>query len=146
MKQKEALQCLERLLHGISPLAQKAADPFGPDIFYAEDIAQQVTLDLIEQCRTALVVLRLRVSPRQTSVPVPSGQFTRDGVARMLVITLDQVLESVHAQQIVEGIAVLPAGEDVYLVDIVMREPTANRTWGISVIIPPLTEHTEEAP
>ncbi len=88
MKEREALQCLEQVLQGIRPLAKKASDPFGPDIFYAEDIAQQI----------------------------------------------------------VEGIAVLPAGEDVYLVDIVMREPKANSTWGIAVTIPPLKEQTEEAP
>ncbi len=64
-------------------------------------------------------------------------QFTRDDVARMLVITLDQVLEAVHVQQIVEGIAVLPAGEDVYFVDIVMRDLTIKSTWGLSVTIPP---------
>ncbi len=146
MNEQEALQCLERFLHGIRPLAEKASGPFGPDIFYAEDVAQQVTPDLIEQCRTALVVFRHGVSTRQTSITVPSGQFTRDGIARMLVITLTQVLASLHAQQIVEGVALLPAGEHVYLVEIVMREPTTNRTWGISVTIPPLQEQTEEAP
>ena len=69
-------------------------------------------------------------------------QFTRDDVARMVVITLDQVLESLHVQQIVEGIAVLPAGEDVYLVDIVMRDLTTKSTWGMSVTIPPPQEET----
>ena len=71
-------------------------------------------------------------------------QFTRDDVARMVVITLDQVLEALHVQQIVEGIAVLPAGGDVYLVDIVMRDLTAKSTWGISVTIPPQKEETDE--
>jgi hypothetical protein len=146
MKELEALQCLEQFLQSIRPLAEKASDPFGPDIFYAEDIAQQVTPELIEQCSTALVVLRQVVSTRHKRVPVTSGQFTRDDVARMLVITLDQVLESLHAQQIVEGIAVLPAGEDVYLVDIVMRGLTTKRTWGISVTITPIKEQPEEAP
>lgn len=69
--------------------------------------------------------------------------FTRDDVARMVVITLDQVLESLHVQQIVEGIAVLPAGEDVYLVDIVMRDRITKSTWGISVTIPPLKEEPD---
>ena len=71
-------------------------------------------------------------------------QFTRDDVARMLVITLDQVLEALHVQQIVEGIAVLPAGEDVYLVDIVMRDLTTKSTWGMSVTIPLSLEVTDE--
>ncbi len=47
MKKQEALQCLEQFLQDISPLADKASDPFGPDIFYAEDIAQQLTPELI---------------------------------------------------------------------------------------------------
>ena len=71
-------------------------------------------------------------------------QFTRDDVARMVVITLDQVLEALHVQQIVEGIAVLPAGEDVYFVDIVMRDLTIKSTWGLSVTIPPPQEVTHE--
>ncbi len=71
-------------------------------------------------------------------------QFTRDDVARMVVITLDQVLEALHVQQIVEGIAVLPAGEDVYLVDIVMRDLTTKSTWGMSVTIPLSLEVTDE--
>ncbi len=61
----------------------------------------------------------------------------------MLVITLDQVLEDLHVQQIVDGLAVLPAGEGVYLVDILMREPTTRDTWAISVTIPP-QEVTDE--
>jgi hypothetical protein len=71
-------------------------------------------------------------------------EFTRDEVARMLVVTLDQVLEALHVQQIVAGIAVLPAGEGVYLVDIVMRDQTTKSTWGLSVIIPPSQEETHE--
>ncbi len=144
MKEQEALQCLEQFLQGISPLADKASDPFGPDIFYAEDIAEHITPELIEQCSTALVVLRHVVSTRRKRVPVTSGQFSRDDVARMLVITLDQVLEDVHAQQIVDGLAVFPAGEGVFLVDIVMRDMTTKNTWGILVTVPPSEEETDE--
>jgi len=71
-------------------------------------------------------------------------EFTRDEVARMIVVTLDQVLAELHLKQIVEGIAVLPAGEDVYLVDIVIRDQTTESTWGISIIIPPSQEETHE--
>ncbi len=71
-------------------------------------------------------------------------QCTRDDIARMVVITLDQVLEALHVQQIVEGIAVLPAGEGVWLVDIVIRDLTTKSTFGISVTIPPPQEETHE--
>jgi hypothetical protein len=67
-------------------------------------------------------------------------QFTRDDMARMVIITLDQVLDEVHVQQIVEALAVLPTGKGVYLVDIVMRDLTTGRKWGILVSIPPRKE------
>ena len=70
-------------------------------------------------------------------------QFTRDDVARIVVITLDQVLEAVHMQQIVEGIAVLPAGEGVWLIDVVMRDLTTRGTWGVTITIPPRKEEPD---
>jgi hypothetical protein len=71
-------------------------------------------------------------------------ELTRDAVARMLVVTLDQVLATLQVQQTVDGIAVLPAGEGVYLVDIVMRDQTSKSTWGLAVIIPPSQEELEK--
>ena len=71
-----------------------------------------------------------------------AGQFTRDDVARITASTLNAVLEKLAIRQIVEGIAVFPAGEGVYLVDIVMRDLTIEGTWGISVTIPPPHEET----
>ncbi len=46
-------------------------------------------------------------------------QFTRDDVARIAASMLTSVLEKVSLQQIVQGIAVFPAGEGVYLIDVV---------------------------
>src|SRR5258708_31805204 len=126
MKEQEALHCLEQFLQGMSPLAQKAADPFGPDIFYAEDIAEQFTPELIEQCSTAIGVLRLRISTRRKSVHVTPAQFTRDDVARISASAINRVLEKLSVQHCVAGIAVFLAGEGVCLVDIVMRDNTVN--------------------
>jgi hypothetical protein len=71
-------------------------------------------------------------------------QFTRDDCAQISASTVNAVLEKLSIRQIVEGIAVFPAGEGVYLVDIVMRDLTAEDTWGISVTIPPPKEASDE--
>jgi hypothetical protein len=73
-------------------------------------------------------------------------QFTRDDVARISAEAVNAVLEKLSIRQIVEGIAVFPAGEDVYLVDIVMRDLTASDTWSLSLTIPPPQEVIDELP
>ncbi|MGZ3642816.1 MAG: hypothetical protein ACXVCM_03105 [Ktedonobacteraceae bacterium] len=67
-------------------------------------------------------------------------QFTRDDVARIAASMLSTVLEQLHLQHIVQGIAVLPAGEGVYLIDVVMKDLVAESTWGVSIFIPPTEE------
>jgi phosphomevalonate kinase len=67
-------------------------------------------------------------------------QFTRDDVARIAASMLSSVLEKVSQQHIMQCIAVLPAGEGVYLIDVVMKDLTAESTWGVSIIIPPTEE------
>lgn len=66
--------------------------------------------------------------------------FTRDDVARIIASTLSTVFEKVHLEQIALGVAVLPAGKGVYLIDVVMRELANDSTWGVSIIIPPIEE------
>ena len=70
-------------------------------------------------------------------------QFTRDDAARITASTLNAVLEKLSIRQVVEGIAVFPGGEGVWLVDIVMRDLTTKSTWGMSVTIPPPQEETD---
>ncbi len=73
-----------------------------------------------------------------------AGQFTRDDVARISASAINKVLEKLSVQHNVEGIAVFPAGEGVYLVDIVMRDNAANETWNVSLTIPPTRKETDE--
>jgi|SRR6266851_7116834 len=73
-----------------------------------------------------------------------SLQFTRDDVARITVSVLTKVLDELHVLQSVEGIAVHPAGDAVFLVDVVMRDLTTRITWGVSITIPPAKEETDE--
>ncbi len=73
-------------------------------------------------------------------------QFTRDDVARISASTVNIVLEKLSVQQIVQGIAVLPAGEGVYLVDIVMFDLSTRGTWAVSITIPPAKEQTDGLP
>ncbi len=67
-------------------------------------------------------------------------QFSRDDVARILVIVLSQVLEELHVQHTIEGIAVFPAGDSTYLVDIVLRDLSTKEMQGVSITIPPIQE------
>ena len=71
------------------------------------------------------------------------GQFTRDDCARIAASTLNTVLEKLAIRQIIEGIAVFPAGEGVVLVDVVMRDLSADDTWGVTITIPPPQEETD---
>ena len=71
-------------------------------------------------------------------------QFTRDDCARIAASTMNGVLEKLSIRQIVEGIAVFPAGEGVFLVDVVMRDLSAEDTWGVTITIPPPQEETDE--
>ena len=70
-------------------------------------------------------------------------QFTRDDCARIAASTLNTVLEKLAIRQIIEGIAVFPAGEGVVLVDVVMRDLNADDTWAMTVTIPPAKEEAD---
>lgn len=78
------------------------------------------------------------------ATPTPKGnlphEFTRDDVARFMASGINAVLEQLGLAHIVEGIAVLPLGEGVYLADIVMRTCLEETTWSLSVTIPPSQE------
>jgi hypothetical protein len=67
-------------------------------------------------------------------------QFTSDEVARVMVTVLSHVLEALNVQHVVEGIAVLPAGDSTYLVDIVLRDLSTKEMRGVSITIPPKEE------
>jgi hypothetical protein len=71
-------------------------------------------------------------------------QFTRDDCARIVAGTVNAVLEKLAIRQIVGGIAVFPAGEGVFLVDLIMRDLSAEDTWGVTITIPPPQEETDE--
>lgn len=75
---------------------------------------------------------------------IETSQLTRDDCARIIAEATNAVLEKLSIRQIVEGIGVFPAGEGELLVDIVMRDLTADDTWGISIIIPPTKEQANE--
>jgi hypothetical protein len=66
-------------------------------------------------------------------------QFTRDDAARITASTVNAVFEKLAIGQIVESIAVLPAGEGVYLVDVVIRDLSLDCTWNGAITIPPTT-------
>ncbi len=70
-------------------------------------------------------------------------QLTRDDAARITAEAVNAVLEKVSIRQIVEGIVVLPAGEGVWLVDVVMRDLGADSAWAFSLTIPPVQEQTD---
>ena len=78
-----------------------------------------------------------------TSQQKQPRDFTRDDVARFSAEAVNAVLEKLAIRQIVEGIAVFPAGEGVVLVDVVMRDLHADDTWGLSVTLPPQKETDE---
>jgi len=71
-------------------------------------------------------------------------QFTRDDVARISAETVNTVLEKLSIRQIVAGIAVFPAGEGVWLVDVVMRDLEIEDTWGVTITIPPPKEEADD--
>ena len=71
-------------------------------------------------------------------------QFTRDDCARIVAGTVNAVLEKLAIRQIVGGIAVFPAGEGVFLVDLIMRDLSTEGTWAVSLTIPPPQEVTNE--
>jgi hypothetical protein len=75
-----------------------------------------------------------------TSYEEQSMQFSRDDVAQILAIVLLHVLEVLHVQHVVEGIAILPAGNSTYLVDLVLRELSTKEMQGVSITIPPTEE------
>jgi len=69
-----------------------------------------------------------------------SKQFSRDDVARSVASVLQQVLVELHIQHTVAGIAVLPAGDARFLIDVVMRDEISETTWGVTIMIPPQEE------
>jgi hypothetical protein len=64
-----------------------------------------------------------------------SKQFSRDDVVRMMITTLNTVLGKLHLSQNVEGMAMLPAGKGLYLIDVVIKNVAAESTWGVSITI-----------
>ena len=74
----------------------------------------------------------------------PHGQlakpFTRDDCARIAASTVNTVLDTLTIRQIVEGIAVFPTGEGVYLINVVIRDLATDSTWGVTITIPPPQE------
>ena len=77
--------------------------------------------------------------------PTPRKLFTRDDCARIVAEAINAVFEKLNTRQIVEGVAVFPAGENSYLVDIVIRNLTDGTTWSSLIAIPPAKEHTERS-
>jgi hypothetical protein len=71
-------------------------------------------------------------------------QFTRDDCARITAEAINVVLEKLAIWHVVEGIAVFPAGEGVYLVDVVMKDLAAESTWAVSISISPAKEETDQ--
>ena len=71
-------------------------------------------------------------------------QLTRDDAARITASTVNAVLEKLSIRQIVAGIAVFPAGDGVFLVDVVMRDLSADDTWNVAITIPPPQEETRD--
>ena len=74
---------------------------------------------------------------RPSSLPVMT-------CARIVAGTVNAVLEKLAIRQIVGGIAVFPAGEGVFLVDLIMRDLSTEGTWAVSLTIPPPQEVTNE--
>ena len=70
-------------------------------------------------------------------------QLTRDDAARIAAEAINVVLEKLSIRQIVEGIAVFPAGEGDWLVDMVIRDLSADGTWGVVITIPPSKEEPD---
>ena len=72
-----------------------------------------------------------------------SMQFTSDDAARITASAIKRVLEELNVEHIVEGIAVLPAGEGMVMVDMVMRDLSSKDTWAVSITIPAAKEQTD---
>jgi hypothetical protein len=99
-------------------------------------------------------VLQLRFSNRKeqkgsvdqtTNNEGESKQFSRDDVARIVVSVLQQLLAELRIQHTVAGIAVLPAGDARFLIDVVMRDEISETTWGATMVIPPQEEERMDA-
>ncbi len=81
---------------------------------------------------------------KTTSHGKQTKQFTRDDAARITAETVNTVLEKLSIRQIVSGITVFPAGEGVWLVDVVMRDLSLDGTWNVAITIPPLKEEADD--
>ena len=75
-----------------------------------------------------------------TNNEAQSMQFSRDDVARSVVSVLQQVLAELNVQHTVSGVAVLPAGDTHFLIDVVMRDLALKTPWGVTIVIPPEEE------
>ena len=73
-----------------------------------------------------------------------SVQFSSDDLARIIATVFSRVFEALSVQHTIEGIAVLPAGDSTYLVDIVLRDLSTKEVWGVSITIPPIEEEIDE--
>jgi hypothetical protein len=71
-------------------------------------------------------------------------QFTRDDVARICASTLSAVFAKRSIPQTLEGIAVLPQSKGVWLIDLVMRDLTANEQWTVLLTILNRKEETPD--
>lgn len=97
-------------------------------------------------CRSARATEgRRKVNVDQTNIQGQSLQFSRDDVARIVVSVLIHVFEALNVQHEIEGVAVLPAGDLSYLVDIVMRNLSTTKTRGVTIAIPPTEEKKTNA-
>jgi hypothetical protein len=81
---------------------------------------------------------------KTTSHGKQTKQFTSDDAARITAETVNTMLEKLAIRQIVAGIAVLPAGEGVWLVDVVMCDLEIDDTWGVTITIPPPQEEADD--
>jgi hypothetical protein len=77
-----------------------------------------------------------------TTQGTQENQFSRDDVARMIATTLNTVFGKLNPPQIIQGIAVLPAGKGGYLIDVVIWDFATESTWGVYVIIQRAEEET----
>jgi hypothetical protein len=58
-------------------------------------------------------------------------QFNKDVVARIVAEAINEVLKNYQQPHMVDGVAVLPAG-DSCLIDVVLLETTTRGTWAVS--------------
>jgi hypothetical protein len=62
-------------------------------------------------------------------------QFDKDVVARIVAEAINKVLKTLEQSHIVDGVAVLPAG-DTCMVDVILLDPTTQGTVAFSFVFP----------